>query len=178
MVILKKDNVAQGLTFDLSVNEFQTSLVIYCPCLPSFPGLASGSPRKWKSCRDNIYPESLEFISRQVSSPIPAQQSTIFKIQSINLGAPPFVKQYGSWFSYNETARSLIIDREQSKIKDLDSFMSVMRYNDFENDPLASIQGCGPVPNPAGSLASRLDLSDPNVKCSFSKYDYMIGFLG
>ena len=37
----------------------------------------TGLPRKCKSCSDNMYPESLEFISRQVSSPIPAQQSTI-----------------------------------------------------------------------------------------------------
>ena len=83
----EKDNVAQGLTFALTVNAFQTSLVIYCHCLPSFPGLASGSPRKWKSCSDNKYPESLEFISKQVSSPIHAQQSTISILNDRKMGS-------------------------------------------------------------------------------------------
>ena len=52
-----------------------------------------------------------------------------------------------------------------------------MRYNDFENDPLAEVQGCDQVRVPAGSIANRLDLSDANATCEFSDIDWMIGSL-
>ena len=93
-------------------------------------------------------------------------------------GAPDLVSTYGNWFSYHQTPRSQIIDRDHVKIKDLESLMKMMRYNDFEHDPLSYIKGCGPVPNPAASLANRLDLSDPNVQCTFSKFDHMVGHHG
>ena len=53
-----------------------------------------------------------------------------------------------------------------------------MRYNDFKNDPAAQVRGCGPEPNAAGSLSNRLDLNDPQAKCSFEDHDYMVGFYG
>ena len=52
-----------------------------------------------------------------------------------------------------------------------------MRYNDFENDPLAEVDGCDQERVPAGSIANRLDLSDPNATCAFSNVDWMVGSL-
>lgn len=109
----------------------------------------------WKSYNRAFYPE-------------------IFQLS----GAPDLEEKYGPWFNYENTPRSKIIDREHVKIKDLESFMKVMRYNDFQNDPQATIKGCGPLPNPAGSMANRLDLSDPNVRCTFSDFDHMVGYWG
>ena len=93
-------------------------------------------------------------------------------------GAQDMVDKFGDWFSYDKTPRSKIIDRDHFEIKDLDSFMRLMRYNDFKNDPFAQIRGCGPEPNSAGSLANRLDLNDPKVKCDFSEHDHMVGHWG
>ena len=53
--------------------------------------------------------------------------------------------------------------------------MSFMRYNDFENDEHAVVEGCEPERTPAGSIANRLDLSPPESKCAFSEYDWMVG---
>ena len=56
-------------------------------------------------------------------------------------GAPDLVSEFGDWFSYDKTPRSMIIDRDHAKVKDLDSLMKLMRYNDFKNDPAAHIRG-------------------------------------
>jgi hypothetical protein len=109
----------------------------------------------WKSYNRAFYPE-------------------IFELS----GAQEKVDKYGDWFTHDKTPRSKIIDRDHGKIKDLESFMSFMRYNDFENDPLAKVSGCDPENIPAGSIANRLDLSDPNLNCSFAEYDHMVGHWG
>ena len=64
------------------------------------------------------------------------------------------------------------------QIKDFSSLMTFMRYNDFENDPHAIVDGCEPERTPAGAIASRLDLSEPDSECAFSEYDYMVGHRG
>ena len=51
------------------------------------------------------------------------------------------MSEFGDWFSYDKTPRSMIIDRDHAKVKDLDSLMKLMRYNDFKNDPAAHIRG-------------------------------------
>merc|ERR1712190_513175 len=46
--------------------------------------------------------------------------------------------------------------------------MEFMRYNDYENDPLSTIENCSPSANSAATISSRLDInpkSDPD--CSF-----------
>ena len=53
------------------------------------------------------------------------------------------MSEFGDWFSYDKTPRSMIIDRDHAKVKDLDSLMKLMRYNDFKNDPAAHIRGKG-----------------------------------
>ena len=52
--------------------------------------------------------------------------------------------------------------------------ISIFRYNDFQNDPVANVSGCDHK-TPAGSLANRLDLSDPNSTCAFGAIDDMVG---
>ena len=47
--------------------------------------------------------------------------------------------------------------------------MKLMRYNDFENEPFAEVEGCDQNRVPAGSIANRLDLSDANSSCKFSE---------
>ncbi len=56
--------------------------------------------------------------------------------------------------------------------------MSLMRYNDWENDPFAVVDGCTPTRTPAGSVANRLDLAQPGSKCAFSDDDWMVGHWG
>ena len=62
--------------------------------------------------------------------------------------------------------------RDHAKIKDVSSLYSFMRYNDFQNDPLGSIEGCDPPNNPAGSISNRADLY--NGTCVFDEYDWMV----
>ena len=50
-----------------------------------------------------------------------------------------------------------------------------VRYNDFNNDPLAEVEGCDEKRVPAGAIANRLDLSDINATCTFSDIDWMVG---
>ena len=52
-----------------------------------------------------------------------------------------------------------------------------MRYNDYKNDELAHVDGCDEERVPAGSIANRLDLSEPNATCTFSDIDWMVGAL-
>jgi len=91
-------------------------------------------------------------------------------------GAADEVLKHGDWFSHSKTNRALIFARDQSKVTDLESMMQLMRYNDFESDPLGKVAGCQPVRTPAASIASRLDLSDPNGTCNFT--DHMVGHSG
>ena len=90
----------------------------------------------WKSYNLPFYPEIFELI-----------------------GASGMVEKYGSYFSHEQTPRSLIIDRDHVKIKDFDTFMEVIRYNDFENDPLSTIENCSPSANSAATISSRFDIN-------------------
>jgi len=60
----------------------------------------------------------------------------------------------------------------------MSSLMSFLRFNDFENDPYAVIEGCTPSHNPAGSISNRLDLGSPNTTCIFAEFDEMVTFSG
>ena len=48
--------------------------------------------------------------------------------------------------------------REQEKVTDEASMIDFMRFNDFQNDAEAVVEGCN-APIPAGSVANRLDLT-------------------
>lgn len=68
------------------------------------------------------------------------------------------VKKYGDWFSYDKTPRSLIFKRDHGKVKDLDSMMKLMRYNDYKNDPYSRCN-CTPPYSAENAIAARSDLN-------------------
>jgi len=92
-------------------------------------------------------------------------------------GAAELSKKHGSWFSYDKTPRALIMARDHDTVVDEQSMMKLMRYNGFQNDPLAIVPGC-PKPIPAASIANRCDLTLPNSECSWQSLDYMVGHQG
>ena len=91
------------------------------------------------------------------------------------VGADAKIREHGDWFTHDRTARAKIFRRDHASIKDLYTLMSLMRYNDFENDPHAIVDGCTPQRTPAGSIANRLDLASPGSNCTFSDDDWMVG---
>ena len=84
---------------------------------------------------------------------------------------------HGNYFSYEDTARAVIMRREQGKVVDEQTMMQFMRYNDFQNDPAALIEGCN-KPVPAGSVANRCDLTLPGTVCEWEELDNMVGHQG
>ena len=90
-------------------------------------------------------------------------------------GAEEKVAQYGDWFTHRKTPRAKIFDRDHNKVVDLPSLNSLLRYNDFKNDPFAVVEGCTPRRTPAGALANRLDLAGKGAKCTFGGDDWMVG---
>jgi len=58
------------------------------------------------------------------------------------------------------TPRALIFARDHIKVTSLESMYSVMRYNDFRNDPLAACN-CTPPYTAIAAIAARNDLNDP-----------------
>ena len=70
-------------------------------------------------------------------------------------------EQIGSYFSYDDYARATIFRRNQSQIVDLPSMERMMRYNNWETDPLAIIPNCSvcaPQNSPWQTIAARGDL--------------------
>merc|ERR1719500_1459861 len=92
-------------------------------------------------------------------------------------GAAELTKKHGSWFSYDKTPRALIMARDHDTVVDEQSMMKLMRYNDFQNDPLAIVPGC-PKPIPTASISNRCDLTLPDSECSWQSLDYMVGHQG
>ncbi|CAN7985572.1 unnamed protein product [Ixodes hexagonus] len=75
-------------------------------------------------------------------------------------GQPALVEKYGNYYSYDMTPRAQIFRREQDKVVDVDTMLSLMRYNNYTHDP-ASRCNCTPPYNPVYAIASRYDLLDP-----------------
>lgn len=73
-------------------------------------------------------------------------------------GHPKMVDQYGDFFSYQNTARAKMFARDQSKARDVDSMIEVMRHNDFKNDPLSRCN-CTPPYSAENSISARNDLN-------------------
>jgi len=80
-------------------------------------------------------------------------------------------EKFGDYFSHANTARANIMRRDHVKIKDEDSMILFMRYNNYTSDPFALFAGCS-GPNPAGSIANRLDLG--GGECVYSEIDPMV----
>ncbi|KAK5577941.1 hypothetical protein RB653_002889 [Dictyostelium firmibasis] len=66
--------------------------------------------------------------------------------------------QFGNWFSYQASPRSMIFKRDANNIHSLTQFQAMLRYNNWQNDPFS--QG-----NAGNQISSRFDLvtsEDPN----------------
>ncbi|XP_022188916.2 putative phospholipase B-like 2 [Nilaparvata lugens] len=64
----------------------------------------------------------------------------------------------GPWYSYTETPRAKIFKRDHETVTDMESFMKLMRSNDFRNDSLA-VCNCLPAYSGRGAIAGREDLN-------------------
>jgi hypothetical protein len=89
-------------------------------------------------------------------------------------GNEDIAQKNGSYFSYNNTARAKIFRRDHSKVVDLKSLYSLMRYNDFKNDPFSKCkvynQTCSPPYSADLAIAARNDLNDPNGEYPFNDW--------
>jgi hypothetical protein len=54
---------------------------------------------------------------------------------------------YGDFYSYTKYARAEIFARNQTQLTTLADVMHMMRYNDYQHDPLSRIHNCSGAPN-------------------------------
>ena len=76
--------------------------------------------------------------------------------------------KYGSWFTYNGTARALIFARNHTDVVDMETMQALMRYNNYKHDPLSSqmqtcaylhMSNCTPSQTTENTIATRGDLN-------------------
>lgn len=76
-------------------------------------------------------------------------------------GYPALVQQYGSWFTHDMCPRAQIFRRDEARVNDLDAMRKIMRYNQFQTDPLSRCN-CTPPYSAENAIASRSDLNPAN----------------
>lgn len=76
-------------------------------------------------------------------------------------GSPKMVEKYGDFYSYENAPRAKIFARDQGKVEDIDTMMKLMRYNDFQHDPLSRCN-CTPPYSAENAISSRNDLNPVN----------------
>lgn len=64
---------------------------------------------------------------------------------------------YGNQYSYTNCSRAQIFARDQSNVQSLTKMQSMLRYNDYVNDPISA-------GNPANAIAARYDFRTTNAK--------------
>ncbi|KAJ6656361.1 hypothetical protein lerEdw1_003864 [Lerista edwardsae] len=89
-----------------------------------------------------------------------------------------FVKKYGLDFSYELAPRAKIFRRDQGKVMDMKTMKSIMRYNNYKQDPYARHNPCNTIccrgdlnpttPTPAGCYDSKV--ADINMAAKFTAY--------
>lgn len=57
-------------------------------------------------------------------------------------------------FTHDKTSRALIFKRDQGKVVDINSLMTLMRSNDFMNDPYSRCD-CNPPYSAVNAIAAR-----------------------
>jgi len=85
----------------------------------------------------------------------PSYNIPYFKDIFVMAGYNEMVKRYGNYWTYNGYPRAQIFKQRQGQVDDLQSLQTLMRYNDWQNDPLAL--GC-----PVNMIACRADLTPGN----------------
>ncbi|XP_066989802.1 LOW QUALITY PROTEIN: putative phospholipase B-like 2 [Macrobrachium rosenbergii] len=86
-------------------------------------------------------------------------------------GCIPLVESYGDWFTYNKHPRALIFARDHTRVTDMDSMYSLMRYNDYKNDPLSKCD-CDPPYSAENGISARSDLNPVDGKFPFSALEH------
>ncbi|XP_042871077.1 putative phospholipase B-like 2 [Penaeus japonicus] len=76
-------------------------------------------------------------------------------------GAPAMVERYGDWFTYYKTPRALIFKRDHVKVKNIRSMIKLMRYNDYQHDPLSRCN-CTPPYSAENAISARNDRNPKN----------------
>jgi hypothetical protein len=83
-------------------------------------------------------------------------------------GQQELVDQYGDWFTWAKTPRSLIFDRNGASVASDVDMMKIMRYNKFQTDPLSKCD-CTPLgASGENAIAARSDLNPANGTYPFS----------
>ncbi|XP_030074695.1 putative phospholipase B-like 2 [Microcaecilia unicolor] len=77
-------------------------------------------------------------------------------------GMLDLVKQYGDWFTHDKSPRAQIFRRNQTLVRDLESMVRLMRFNNYLHDPLSKCQDCDPLQNGENSISARSDLNPAN----------------
>ena len=70
--------------------------------------------------------------------------------------------KYGNYYSYAQSPRAKIFQRDQVKIVDANSMINVMRYNNFTKDPFSACANCTPPYSASFAISSRSDLNKAN----------------
>ncbi|ETE62980.1 putative phospholipase B-like 2, partial [Ophiophagus hannah] len=134
--------------------------------------IGNNNNKLWKFIKpDNSVLEWLRNIVANRLARTGAEWATIFEkfnsgtyFQDIfnTSGLPALVQKYGDWFTYEKTPRAQIFRRNQTLIRDMDSMIRLMRFNNFPQDPLSQCQGCNPPQNGENAIAARSDLNPAN----------------
>eukprot|EP00455_Lapot_gusevi_P032362 TRINITY_DN3529_c0_g1_i3.p1 TRINITY_DN3529_c0_g1~~TRINITY_DN3529_c0_g1_i3.p1 ORF type:complete len:535 (-),score=171.08 TRINITY_DN3529_c0_g1_i3:144-1748(-) len=92
---------------------------------------------------------------------------TIFNIS----GFWPDVNRFGDWFTYDKCPRANIFRRDHTKVNSLETMQRLMRYNDFQHDPLAACD-CQPPYSAENAISARSDLNPANGTYPFSSLGF------
>jgi hypothetical protein len=78
-------------------------------------------------------------------------------------GFPEQLAKYGDAYSYKHCPRANIFRRAQAKVKTLDDYKNIMRYNDYKNDPFSLGDACN-------GISARCDLNPPNKGLTYRAF--------
>lgn len=110
----------------------------------------------------------------------PSYNTPYFKDVFVDSGFQVMVDTYGSFFSYNDTARANIFRAHQGGIVSMSTMETMMRYNKYETDSNSIIPGCNgsctPSYSPMLAIASRGDLVSKNADFGNLSPNYTIYF--
>jgi len=78
-------------------------------------------------------------------------------------GYPAYYKKYGNMWSYSMCARAKIFRRDEGKVSVLDDMKKIMRYNEYQVDPLSLQDACR-------GISARCDLNPPWAENTLNSY--------
>jgi hypothetical protein len=81
-------------------------------------------------------------------------------------GASKMQSKFGDYYSHDSCPRAKIFARDQSKVHDIDSMMQLMRYNDYQHDPLSRCN-CTPPYSAINAISARSELNPEDGKYPF-----------